>query len=148
MTRARTGKGKKKNRWLEVTGSPRTEMVRAAPKAKLLMAGDELASHAGIFRGARREEIRAPLKTPAWEARDEYTTMLICFLMGGYYLMREVLLVFVLFRRLMVRRYTVISHSMHILWGTKRRKEWHFSSGDPCSSLALACFLKSHSHIG
>ena len=41
MTRARTGKGKKKNRWLEVTGSPRTEMVRAAPKAKLLMAGDE-----------------------------------------------------------------------------------------------------------
>ena len=118
MTRARTGKGKKKNRWLEVTGSPRTEMVRAAPKAKLLMAG------------------------------DEYTTMLISFLMGGYYLMREVLLVFVLFRRLMVRRYTVISHLMHILWGTKRRKEWHFSSGDPCSSLALACFLKSHSHIG
>lgn len=118
MTRARTGKGKKKNRWLEVTGSPRTEMVRAAPKAKLLMAG------------------------------DEYTTMLISFLMAGYYLMREVLLVFVLFRRLMVRRYTVISHSRHILWGTKRRKEWHFSSGDRCSSLALACFLKSHSHIG
>ena len=31
-----------------------------------------LASHAGVFRGARiyvgREEIRAPLKTPAWEA--------------------------------------------------------------------------------
>ena len=34
-----------------------------------------IASHAGIFRGARisslvgREEIRAPLKTPSWEAR-------------------------------------------------------------------------------
>ena len=37
-----------------------------------------LASHAGVFRGVRfsslptfvgREEIRAPLKTPAWEAR-------------------------------------------------------------------------------
>ena len=34
-----------------------------------------IASHAGVFRGARiririlgREEIRAPLKTPAWEA--------------------------------------------------------------------------------
>ena len=88
MTRARTGKGKKKNRWLEVTGSPGTEMVRGAPlapKAKPLMAG------------------------------DEYTTMLISFVMAGYYLMREVLLVFVLFRRLMVRRYTVILHSMHVL---------------------------------
>ena len=68
-----------------MTGSPWTEMVRGAPKAKPLMAG------------------------------DEYTTMLICFLMAGYYLMREVLLVFVLFRRLMVRRYTVISHLMYIL---------------------------------
>ena len=29
-----------------------------------------LASHAGVFRGARREEIRAPLKTPAWEAKS------------------------------------------------------------------------------
>ena len=85
MTRARTGKGKKKNRWLEVTGSPGTEKVRGAPKAKPLMAG------------------------------DEYTTMLISFVMAGYYLMREVLLVFVLFRRLMVRRYTVILHSMHVL---------------------------------
>ena len=28
----------------------------------------KVASHAGVFRGARREEIRAPLKTPAWEA--------------------------------------------------------------------------------
>ena len=28
-----------------------------------------LASHAGIFRGARGDEIRAPLKTPAWEAK-------------------------------------------------------------------------------
>ena len=72
-------------RWLEVTGSPRTEMVRGAPEAKLLMAG------------------------------DEYTTMLISFVMAGYYLMREVLLVFVLFRRLMVRPYTVIWYSMHIL---------------------------------
>ena len=85
MTRARTEKGKKKNRWLEVTGSPRTEMVWGAPKAKPLVAG------------------------------DEYTTMLISFVMSGYYLMREVLLVFVLFRRLMVRRYTVILHSMHVL---------------------------------
>ena len=32
---------------------------------------------------------------------DEYTTVLISFLIGGYYLMPEVLLVFVLFRRLM-----------------------------------------------
>ena len=37
---------------------------------------DKLASHAGVFRGARissvgREEIRAPLKTPAWEAKDK-----------------------------------------------------------------------------
>ena len=55
-----------------MTGSPRTEMVRGAPKAKPLMAG------------------------------DEYTTMLISLLMAGYYLMPEVLLVFVLFRRLMV----------------------------------------------
>ena len=47
-------------------------MVRGAPKAKPLMAG------------------------------DEYTTMLISLLMAGYYLMPEVLLVFVLFRRLMV----------------------------------------------
>lgn len=85
MTRALTEKGKKKNRLLKVTGSPGTEMIRGAPKAKTLMAG------------------------------DEYTTMLISFLMGGYYLMREVLLVFVLFRRLMVRRYTVILHSMHVL---------------------------------
>ena len=54
------------------------------------------------------------------------STMLIAFLMAGYYLMREVLLLFVLFRRLMVRRYTVISHSMHILQGTKWRKEWDF----------------------
>ena len=27
-----------------------------------------VASHAGVFRGAGREEIRAALKTPAWEA--------------------------------------------------------------------------------
>ena len=60
-------------------------MVRGAPKAKPLIAG------------------------------DEYTTMLISFVMAGYYLMPEVLLVFVLFRRLMVRRYTVISHLMYIL---------------------------------
>ena len=85
VTRARTGKGKKKNRWLRVTGSPGTEMIRAAPKAKPLMVG------------------------------DEYTTMSISFLMGGYYLIPEVLLVFVLCRRLMDRRYTVISHLMHIL---------------------------------
>ena len=85
MTRARTKKGKKKNRWLEVTGSPGTGMVRGAPKVKPLMAG------------------------------DKYTTRLISFVMAGYYLMRDVLLVFVLFRRLMVRRYTVISHSMQVL---------------------------------
>ena len=81
VTRARTGKGKKKNRWLRVTGSPGTEMIRAKP----LMVG------------------------------DEYTTMSISFLMGGYYLIPEVLLVFVRFRRLMDRRYTVISHLMHSL---------------------------------
>ena len=28
-----------------------------------------LASHAGVFRGARRDERRAPLKTPAWRAK-------------------------------------------------------------------------------
>lgn len=74
MTRARTRKGKKKNRWLEVTVSPRKERAWGAPKAKPLMAG------------------------------DEYTTILISFVMAGYYSLREVLLVFVLFRRLMVRR--------------------------------------------
>ena len=37
-----------------------------------------LASHAGLFRGARMEEIRAPLKTPAWEAN--YTPRFPCFL--------------------------------------------------------------------
>ena len=36
----------------------------------------KVASHAGIFRGARfsflgRDEKRAPLKTPAWEARPK-----------------------------------------------------------------------------
>ena len=75
VTRARTGKGKKKNRWLVVTGSPRKERVRGAPKVKPLMAG------------------------------DEYTTMLISFVMAGYYLMREVLLLyFALSRRLMFKR--------------------------------------------
>ena len=42
-------------------------------------APQKLASHAGIFRGARisslpfvgREEIRAPLKTPAWQATQK-----------------------------------------------------------------------------
>ena len=34
------------------------------------MAGVGLASHAGVFSGARISSlIRAPLKTPAWEAR-------------------------------------------------------------------------------
>ena len=28
-----------------------------------------LASHAGVFRGARRDERLAPVKTPAWEAK-------------------------------------------------------------------------------
>ena len=28
-----------------------------------------LASHAGVFMGARRDERRAPVKTPAWEAK-------------------------------------------------------------------------------
>ena len=64
MTRARTGKGKKKNRWLRVTGSPGTKMVRGAPRAKPLMVG------------------------------DEYTTMFISFVMAGYYLMREALLLY------------------------------------------------------
>ena len=36
--------------------------------------GDTVASHSGVFRGARfspsRDEKRAPLKTPAGEARD------------------------------------------------------------------------------
>ena len=39
----------------------------------LLKVGISIASHAGVFTGARisslREEKRAPLKTPAWEAR-------------------------------------------------------------------------------
>ena len=41
-------------RWLEVTGSPRTEMFRGAPKPELLIAG------------------------------DEFTTKFITFLMAGY----------------------------------------------------------------
>ena len=28
-----------------------------------------LASHAGVFMGARKDERRAPVKTPAWEAK-------------------------------------------------------------------------------
>ena len=64
MKRALTGKGKKKNRWLEVTVSPRKERAWGGAKAKSLMTG------------------------------DEYTTMLIYFLTAGYYSMREVLLVF------------------------------------------------------
>ena len=47
------------------------DMVKPIPKSS------DLASHAGVFRGARisslvgREEIRAPLKTPAWEASSD-----------------------------------------------------------------------------
>ena len=41
---------------------------------KIILSGRYVASHAGVFRGARfsslpRDEKRAPLKTPAWEAR-------------------------------------------------------------------------------
>ena len=44
-----------------------------------IRSGPILASHAGVFRGARisflgREEIRAPLKTPAWEASPIWAT--------------------------------------------------------------------------
>ena len=34
---------------------------------KETLARKPLASHAGVFSGARREEIQAPLKMPAWE---------------------------------------------------------------------------------
>ena len=45
-----------------------------------LLAPRHLASHAGVFRGARvsslgREEIRAPLKRPAWEATRHLTRL-------------------------------------------------------------------------
>ena len=48
---------------------------------------DYLASHAGVFRGARfsspsfvgRDEKQAPLKTPAWEARDYPTGFFVGF---------------------------------------------------------------------
>ena len=36
-------------------------------------AAGELASHAGVF--VRRDEIRAPLKTPAWKATVECVTL-------------------------------------------------------------------------
>ena len=46
-----------------------------------LNSASHLASHAGVFRRARisslpfgRDEIRAPLKTPAWEATSQLTS--------------------------------------------------------------------------
>ena len=46
-------------------GLTKTQIIAKVQPAVLI-----LASHAGIFRGARvgREETRAPLKMPAWEA--------------------------------------------------------------------------------
>ena len=50
--------------------------VSCTQQSTCVRSGAELASPAGIFRGARisslpREEIRAPLKMPAGEARAE-----------------------------------------------------------------------------
>ena len=57
-------------------------VLKFANRSNSLLSHQLLASHAGVFRGARisslsslvflpgREEIRAPLKTPAWEANQ------------------------------------------------------------------------------
>ena len=53
-------------------------------KKKLIQSGESVASHAGVFRGARilpSPQTRAPLKTPAWEARESAELQGVPFLL-------------------------------------------------------------------
>ena len=59
------------------TGFPRIGLW--ATSTEIPYSWHVIASHAGVFRGARfmgRDERRAPLKTPAWEARHVTTKKL------------------------------------------------------------------------
>ena len=47
------------------------------------LAKYQLASHAGVFRGARLSSLphkRTPLKTPAWDAKYQLTTVFLAII--------------------------------------------------------------------